>query len=234
MKYFNPGLLIIAIILLLLNFFIISEYGLLEERIARIGSSSILFLVYLISTPKKEKLFLLGFVFLIISDLLLYNYESPPIKKLVFVVMILGYFAFLFHIRPYIQNLQTNFAQKLIFIVALSINIVLLYFLIEMAEDKMDDFLHSLLFLIFGMTLIALVVFAFSYSHRYSNKASFFFICGILGLVFSNISGYIAYYLEFEEFHFPDRFFYIIGLVSLVKFASVDNAEGKMLDPQLL
>jgi hypothetical protein len=233
MKYFNSALFITAFILLVLNFFIISEYGLIEERIARIASSSILFLVYLFSVSKKEKFFIIGFIFLIISDILLYNYESPPIKKLVFVVMILGYLAFLFHIRPYIQNLKTDLGQKLIFVVALSINVVLLYFLIEMAEDKMDDLLHSALFFIFGITLITLVVFAFSYSHRYSNKASFFFICGILGLVFSDISGYIAYYLEFEEFYYPDRFFYILGLVSLVKFALEDKSEGKM-DPQFL
>lgn len=234
MKYFNPTLFVSAFLLLLANFFIISEYGLVEERMARITSSLFLFLVYLISSPKKEKLFLLGFIFLIISDFLLLDYESPVIKKVVFIVMILGYLSFLFHIRPFIQNLQTNLFQKLIFVVALIINTILLYFLIEMAEDKMDDLLHSILFFLFGITLIALVVFAFSYSHRYSNSASFFFICGILGLVFSDISGYIAYYLEFEEFYFPDRLFYLLGLVSLVKFASEDKAEGKMLDPQLL
>lgn len=233
MKYLKPVLLVTVLVLLLVNFYIISEYGLYVERIARLASSSILFLVYLSSAPKKEKFFTIGFILLIISDILLCNYESPPIKKLRFVGMIFAYLAFLFHIRPYIQNLKTDLGQKMIFVVALSINVVLLYFLIEMAEDKMDDLLHSILFFIFGITLITLVISAFSYSHRYSNKASFFFICGILGLVFSDISGYIAYYLEFEEFYFPDRFFYILGLVSLVKFASEDKNEGKMLDPQL-
>lgn len=154
MKYFNSALLITAFILLIVNFFIISEYGLLVERIARIASSSILFLFYLVSASKKEKFFITGFIFLIISDAFLYNYESPPIKKLVFLLMIFAYSAFLLHIRPYIQNLKTDLGQKLIFVVALSINVVLLYFLIEMAEDKMDDLLHSVLFFIFGITLI--------------------------------------------------------------------------------
>lgn len=149
MKYFNPGLLITAIILLLVNFFVISEYGLLEERIARIASSSVLFIVYLMSSPKKEKFFIIGFILLIISDIFLYNYESPPIKKLVFLLMIFAYVAFLLHIRPYIQNLKTNLIQKLIFVVAISINTVLLYFLIGMAENKMDDLLHSALCFIF-------------------------------------------------------------------------------------
>jgi len=30
----------------------------------------------------------------------------------------------------------------------------------------------------------------------------------------------MAYYLEFHEFYFPDRFFYILGIAGLVKFAS--------------
>lgn len=234
MKYLNPVLLVTVLLLLLANFFIISDYGLFEERIARMVSSFILFLVYLISTPKKEKLLLIGFIFLIISDILVFNYESSTSKKMVFVVMASAYLAFLLHIRPYIQNLQTNLIQKLIFGIGLSINIILLYFLIEMAEDTIDDLLHSFLFFILGMTLIALVVSAFSYCHRYSNKASFFFICGILGLVFSDISGYISYELEFYEFKFADRLFYLLGLTSLVKFALEDKAEGKLLDAQML
>jgi len=68
-----------------------------------------------------------------------------------------------------------------------------------------------------------MVILGFSYSNRYSNKSSFYFLWAVLGLVISDISGFMSYYLNVEEFFFPDRMFYIIGLLCLVKFSRMDK-----------
>ena len=65
-----------------------------------------------------------------------------------------------------------------------------------------------------------LVISAISYSNRYSDRLSFFFTASTLFLVFINITSFIAYYLEFSEFYFSDRLFYILGIAGPVKFAS--------------
>ena len=140
-------------------------------------------------------------------------------------MVILAYISLIIHISPYVKNLKTNFFQKVLFVLVLAINTVMLFLLIDMVEGGMDDNIHSLLFFLFGFVMISLVIFAFSFNHRYSNQSSFYFICAILGFIFSDISGFISYYLKVDEFYYPDRLFYLIGLLCLVKFANLDKAE---------
>ncbi|RKS45058.1 hypothetical protein BC962_2733 [Gillisia mitskevichiae] len=223
MKNLKTILVVIGVILLLTNFYIILEFGLLESRWLRIIGTLILFSIFLVGVKRKEPFLILGFTSLLVSDILLLKYEIPWVKKLTFVIVIIAYLSFMNHIRPYVKNLEATVVQKVLFVGVLGINIVMLYLLIDMAGTKWDDSWHIFLFYVYGIAMIAMVILGFSYSNRYSNKSSFYFLWAVLGLVISDISGFMSYYLNVEEFFFPDRMFYIIGLLCLVKFSRMDK-----------
>jgi hypothetical protein len=219
MKNLKTLLIVIGAILLITNFYVIYEFGLLESRWLRILGTSILFSIFLIGAKRKEPFLLIGFILLLVSDFLLLKYEIPWVKKLTFTLVILAYMSLIKHIRPYVRNLEANLLQKGLFVGVLGINIVMLYLLIDMAGSKWDDSWHIFLFYLYGMSMIVMVIFGFSYSNRYSDKSSFYFLWAVLGFVISDISSFMAYYLNVEEFYYPDRIFYIIGLLCLVKFS---------------
>ncbi|CAM4267606.1 hypothetical protein [Gillisia hiemivivida] len=223
MKHLNIILIVIGVFLLVINFYTISEYGLIESRWLRIIGASIFFIVFTMGAKKKEPFLINAFLLLLISDFLLLKYEIPWIKKLTFGLVVLAYLSLIKHIRPYVRNLETNIFQKGVFIGILGINIIMLYLLIDMVGPKWDDSWHTYLFYLYGMSMIVMVVLGFSYSNRYSNKSSFYFLWAVLGFVISDISGFMAYYLGVEGFYYPDRLFYIIGLLCLVKFSRMDK-----------
>ncbi len=223
MKNLKLILIVIGVFLLVINFYTISEYGLYENRWLRIIGTSILFIIFAIGAKKKEPFLIIAFSLLLISDFLLIKYEVPWIKKITFSLVLLAYLSLIKHIRPYVRNLETNNFQKGIFVGILGINIVMLYLLIDMVGDKWDDAWHIYLFYLYGMSMIFMVIMGFSYSNRYSNKSSFYFLWAVLGFVISDISGFMAYYLGVGEFYYPDRLFYIIGLLCLIKFSRIDK-----------
>ncbi len=225
MKNLKTLLIVIGVILLITNFYTILEFGLEESRWMRILGTSILFFIFIIGAKRKEPFLIIAFFLLLLSDFLLIKYEVPWIKKLTFVLVIMAYLSLIKHIIPYVRNLETNLFQKGLFVGILGINIVMLYLLIDMAESKWDDSWHTFLFYLYGMAMIVMVILGFSYSNRYSDKSSFYFLWTVLGLVISDIAGFMAYYLGVEEFYFPDRLFYIIGLLCLVKFSRMDKNE---------
>lgn len=230
MKNFRNLLVLIGIVLTVSNLYVIFEFGLQESRWLRILGTSILFVIFLKGAKKEEVFLITSFSLLLISDFLLIKYEIPWVKKLTFILMILAYLSLITHIRPYVRNLEANVGQKILFVGILAINVVMLYILIDVVSYKWDDSWHKYLFYLYGMTMIVMVVLGFSYSNRYSNKSSFYFIWAVLGFVISDISSFMAYYLNVGEFYFPDRIFYIIGLLCLVKFSRMDKNKD-MLQP---
>ncbi|SDS05012.1 lysoplasmalogenase family protein [Gramella sp. MAR_2010_147] len=209
----------ITAILLIVNFYIIYTYGLEYSRWARLASTSI-FLILLISKNSYSKRMLAAFLFLILSDIGLFFYEMPVANATTFLMRITAYLLLVFVVVPELKKLKTNIFQKLLFLVVFILNLGMLYLLVDMVPAGYVYPYLDMLFYAYGITMITMVIAAISYSNRYSDKTSFFFTAATLCLVFSDITSFIAYYLEFNEFYFPDRFFYILGIAGLVKFTS--------------
>jgi len=210
---------VITTILLLFNFYVIYAYDLEMSRWARLASTFI-FLLMLLRQNSFSKRMLGVFFFLLISDLGLFYYEEPLANSGTFLMRISAYLLLVFVVMPELKKLKTNLFQKLIFVTVFILNLAMLYMLVGMVPaDHIYPGLN-VLFYAYGISMITMVIAAISYSNRYSDRTSFFFTAGTLCLVFSDITSFIAYYLEFEEFYYPDRFFYILGIAGLVKFTS--------------
>ncbi|TQI71613.1 YhhN-like protein [Gramella sp. Hel_I_59] len=229
-KYFLP---VVAGFLVLANMIMISEYDLEMIRWGRLISTFIVFLI-LIWKLRSEKVLIASIFLLLISDVLLLNYENTIINSVTFLLRIAAYTTLVFVIFPEIKSLKMSVVQKIVFAVVFTLNIGMLYVLVDMVPEKYDYPYLNFLFYIYGSAMITLVLAAISYSNIYSDTTSFFFTAGALSLVFSDIMSFIAYYLEFYEFYYPDRFFYIIGIVSLVKFATFSRNHKPVFEMERL
>ena len=215
-KLFLP---VIALVLLIANCFVIFQFDEDTSRWARLVSTSLFFLILLWQNSFDKKI-LSAFCLLIISDLLLFYYENNLANAATFLTRISAYTMLILAVIPELKYLKSNLFQKTVFFVAFILNLGMLYLLVDMVPDKFMYPYLNILFYAYGISMITLVIAAISYSNRYSNKTSFYYTAATLCLVFSDITSFIAYYLEFYEFYFPDRIFYLLGLAGLVKFST--------------
>jgi len=223
----------IVLVLLVANCYIIFEYDQELSRWARLVSTGI-FLLILLWQKTYSKRMLSVFFLLLISDLLLFYYEHSIVNAATFLTRISAYTLLVFVVVPELKNLKTNIFQKFIFIVVFILNLGMLYMLVDMVPGQFVYPGLNLLFYAYGISMIMMVIAAISYSNRYSDRISFFFTAATLCLVFSDITSFIAYYLEFSEFYFPDRFFYIFGIAGLVKFASFSRSHEPVVELESL
>jgi len=212
-------LLVITLIILVINSYVIYAYDLEASRWARIISTTA-FLLILLQYKTYTNRLLFAFLFLLISDVGLFFYENPMVNAGTFLMRISAYSLLVLVVVPELKKLKTNLFQKLTFLVVFTLNLAMLYMLVGMVPAGHVYPGLNILFYAYGISMIMMVIAAISYSNRYSDKTSFYFTAATLCLVFSDITSFIAYYLEFHEFYFPDRFFYILGIAGLVKFAS--------------
>ena len=223
----------ITLILLITNFYIIFEYDQESSRWARLISTGI-FILILLWQKTYSKRILSAFFLLLISDLFLFYYENPMVNAATFLTRISAYTLLIFVVVPELKNLKTNLFQKIIFVVVFVLNLGMLYMLVDMVPGQFVYPGLNVLFYAYGISMIMMVIATISYSNRYSDRTSFFFTAATLCLVFSDITSFIAYYLEFYEFYFPDRFFYILGIAGLVKFTSFARSHEPVVELESL
>lgn len=205
--------------LLLVNCFVIFEFDQDASRWARLLSTGLLFIVLIWQGGLSAKI-MSAFCLFICSDVLLFYYENPIASSVTFLMRISAYLLLAFVVVPELKNLKSSLFQKIIFFIVFILNLGMLIMLVDMVPAKFVYPFLNILFYAYGISMITLVIAAISYSNRYSNTTSFYYTAATLCLVFSDITSFIAYYLEFYEFYYPDRIFYILGVAGLVKFAT--------------
>ncbi len=220
LKFLLP---LVTLLLLIINFGVISDYDQDYSRWARLVSTSVFFLFLLTRTSFSKRIFS-AFSLFVIADLLLFYYEFDLTNAITFLVRVSAYVLLILSVVPELRGLRANLLQKFIFVVVFALNFAMLVLLVDMVPQGFKYPFLDVLFYIYGMSMIAMVIAAISYSNRYSSKKSFFFTSATLCLVFADITSFVAYYLEFYDFYFADRFFYILGIAGLVKFSSLQQS----------
>ncbi len=67
--------------------------------------------------------------------------------------------------------------------------------------------------LIYGAVIILLTALAANYNFRYISKRSTYFFYLVFAFVISDISRFLAYYLNYDLIFYADRVLYVIGLL---------------------
>ncbi len=234
MKYPDKVLLVLGLILIIGNFYVIDQYALREVRWARIVSCALLFSFFVIISKLKRNLLTVTFALFLISALLSLQNEVLLIRKLNLGVVITAYLLLILHVLPMVKNLKTDLFQKMTFILIVGVNLYMLYSLADMKGGKIQDYTQLVLLFLRGISIIGVGIMAFSYCNRYSNTGSIYFLLAVLGLVLSDIFAFVSFYLEIWNFVFVDRFFYIIGIACLARYATLYRKEDLQATGELL
>lgn len=221
-KCFLP---ILTIILIVINLWVIIN---LDEMVARWVRFASMFSFFLLFTSScfYNKRGLPVFILFLISDALLINYEDTVFNALLFVFRSAIFLALLELIFDRIRKLQTNLFQKIVFIIAIGLNVYMLYNLVEMVPRGQSYAFYDFLFYFYGISVIVCVTGAVSFSNRYANRTSIFFLGSVLAIAFSDLTYFIAYNMGFIEFALVDIVFNILGIHFLLNFMFQEKLEN--------
>lgn len=233
MKPYKHILPLLTVGLIILNIAAIVFFSQDVNRWMRFGNMILFFLLFLTPYYYNKKGLLVLFLFLICDTLLIY-YESVIINALIFIIRSVSYLLLAGMVIRRVRKLKTNMLQKLIVIFAVALNIFLLYTLIEMVPSSKYYSIFDFLFYLYGFSVIVSVIIAVSYSNRYADKTSLFFLGAVLSLAFSDLTYFISVYLKFSEFYFADFVFNILGIALLLQFLLVDKTKNEISDPELM
>jgi len=233
MKANKHLLQILTVIIIIANLAIMIHYGTGVNRWLRFANICIFFSLFLTPYYYNKKGLLVMTFFLICDGLLIY-YESDLVNALVFIIRGASFLLLARMVVDRVRKLKTNLLQKLIFTLAIALNVFLLYSLIEMVPSATYYSIFDLLFYLYGVAVIICVTIAVSYSNRYADKTSLFFLGAILGLVFSDLTYFIGFYLKFYEFYLADMVFDIIGISLVIQFLLLEKSKEQISDPELM
>ncbi|WP_034890027.1 hypothetical protein [Gillisia sp. Hel_I_29] len=205
-------------LLIFINIWTLLEFSTEVSDYMRFGNMLIYFLLLLFFNEYSKKHLIL-FLLLLICDGFLIFYKIPIFNLLTFIMRIAIYLLLFSLVAKKLKGLRLEFTQVAVFGVVLVVNIFLLLALVEMVPSEYDYDAFNTLFYIYGVASILVVAAAISYSNRYENKISLYYIAAVLGLIFSDLTYFIAFYLEFEEFYIPERIFNILAIAFLVQYA---------------
>jgi len=213
-----------TIALIIVNLWSMVYLGDIVNRWILFGTMLSFFLLF-ISPWYYNKRGLLLFVLLLISGALHIFYEDPIFNALMFLVKTASYLALVWIVLNKLKNLRTNLFQKIGFTLAVLLNIFLLYNIVEMVPAGEYYLFFEFLFYFFGLAVIICVSAAVSYSNRYANRPSIFFLTAVLCLVFSDLTYFIGFNLNFHEFFFANRIFIFLGIGALLHFMYLDRTK---------
>ncbi|WP_417908076.1 hypothetical protein [Christiangramia aquimixticola] len=180
-------------------------------------------LVFLVAYALRfylNKIFLAVFIFFTLCDIFLVFYEQIEFTALTYITRITAYFLMVAYLYPFLHRLKLSAFTGLISLFVISINVYLISIMVESVPEAMQSSTFQPLFYLFGIALLAQAAFAFSYHSRFATKQSFFLVIASFGLIFSDVTYYIAYYLGFNGFFFIDRFSNILGIAFLLAFCA--------------
>ena len=233
MKANKHLLQILTVIIIIVNLAVMIYYGTSINRWLRFANMCIFLLLFITPYYYNKKGLLVMCLFLI-CDALLINYESDILNGFVFIIRGSCFLLLAGMVSQRVRKLKTNLFQKIIFTLAIALNAFLLYSLIEMVPSARYYSFFDFLFYLYGMAVIICATIAVSYSNRYANKNSLFFLMAILGLVFSDLTYFIGFYLKFYEFYLADIVFDILGISLIIQFFLLEKSTGEISDPELM
>lgn len=214
----NIFLVIVTIILLVANVVVVGYFGDYVSSMVRFVSMVLFFALFLNPRYYKKNAFVI-FAAFVINDLLLVFYEDSINQDLVLFIRLCAYLLLARLVLPYLKKIKVQLFEGILFGLILFLNLLLLYNIQDtISTGQNEAWLEEFLLYGYGTATILLVSAAFTFYSRYIDKASIFFLLAVIGLVMSDFTYFIGFYLEFSEFYYLDRIFNILAVGFLLHF----------------
>ncbi|MGB7843441.1 MAG: hypothetical protein WBL21_11655 [Salinimicrobium sp.] len=217
-KPYKKFLPLVTAILLVANVMVYGYFGDYESGIMRF-ISMVVFFAFFLSPRYYKKSALIIFAVFVFNDLLLIYYEDFINQNIVLFIRLFAYLLMARLVLPYLKKVKIHLFEGIFIGAILILNLLLLYSVQGVINaGKNAGWLGELLVYGYGTATIILVCAAFTFYSRYFDKASIFFLLAVIGLVMSDLTYFIGFYLEFYEFYYLDRVFNILAIGFFLHF----------------
>ena len=223
MLQYLPGkyikLTIMAVMLLVLNIFVVQYFEIDKSRILRVISVLSLLFFFLYYKTYSEKLILVALTLFTIRDIMILDYENSLFKTIFFILTIMAYSSILLITIKKLKISKSTPIIILLVSVLILLNVFNVYYLSDIIKSGLDNKLQFTLFFIQGAVLIVLGFAAFMYNEHFQGKTPLIYLYMVLCFVLSDCFGLGAYFYKAQLAYFPERIFYLLAIVFLVNFA---------------
>lgn len=213
-------LLLLTISFILLNFFLLAEFPQEIHRWGRVACSGV-FLSYLIFHYTEESKFLIGsLVFFLLSDSFALEYDVVHYQQVFFALQSTAYLFMLFQAKGEIKKPQIDVYQRIFFLLILVVSCIFVIVIGNILSSQVFNHLLVIFYYIYGAFAVTLLFVGVLYYDNQVDDLSTAFVFSSLGLVFSNVTGFAAHFLEFPDFFYFGRLLYVAGLGGLAYYGS--------------
>lgn len=212
-------LLSLSGLLILVNFSLLMVFDPEVNRWGRV-LSTLSFLALFLSQFNHKKILLLGaLIMLLISDIAALEYQKSFSQKTFFTFQSLAYFFLIWYTGRYLikQKFQKN--QLIYLALVFLLNTFFMLVIGDLLSEEVRDPGVEALFYLYGTSSIILISTGILYYDRYSNDLAASFLIAVIGLVLSNLMGFPAHFMDFWEFFYLDRLFYVLGTAGIVTYS---------------
>ncbi|MCX2839067.1 hypothetical protein OQ279_13000 [Salinimicrobium sp. MT39] len=187
---------------------------------------SVVLLSFLLRQHLLKDMYIIGAAFFfVILNVCVIHYEIPVFRRGYYLSGIFCYLFLVLHLWPELRKIRISLLEKIIFGTLFLLDGALVFYLKDIIREKFNDLFVEHLFLLYGCLSILLILAAVYYNNLYNNRSSLFFINAILFLVISDVTLFIAYYMELNLFYFPSALLYLFGITCLIKFSVIPKKE---------
>lgn len=212
-------LLILTILIAIVNFISVAYFSVFTNRLIRLLTILFYFVLLFNFHQKYSKYVRLAFIPLIISSVLVFNYENVLFNCLTSLVKIVGYLL-LFVIA--IKKFNYSKTNKLIFIFFMFLALLNLYALsqlVHFVEHLNSDYpLHRYVIYTHGIVLLVLCFFTGNANFTKPSKRTLYFSLMVFGFAFSDLSAVLAYYFDILPLSIFHRFLFVFSCYYSVRY----------------
>lgn len=219
MKKYNILLISLSGFLILLNFLLLWQYGPEVHRWGRLISTLTFLVLFLKHFHPKKILLLCALVLLIVADAFALKYHEAMSQRSFFALQSMAYIFLVFHIGKYLVKQKLKRYQIGYTAIVVFLNSSFIVILGDLLAEEVRDQMVQNLFYVYGVATILFISGGILYYDRFPNDLSASFLIVVAGLVVSNLMGFPAHFMEFEEFFYLDRMFYVFGTAGLVSYS---------------
>lgn len=225
-------LTIIAVVLLVVNLLVIHYLEIDKSRVLRVASVLCLIVFFIFYKLYSEKLVFYALLLFLIRDITILDYENSLLKTISFIVTILPYSLLLAITVGKLKISKSTPIIILLVCLLIALNVFNVYYLSDIIKSGLDTDFQFVLFFVQGGILILLGFAAFMFNERFQGKTPLIYLYMALCFVLSDCWGLAAYFYKADAAYYPERVFYLLGIVLLVNFAlntKKQKEEGKLL-----
>lgn len=208
----------LTVFFVFLNFILLYEFPPEVHRWGRLACSSSLFLLFIIRINKQNALLALALACLVVGDIFALQYDLVFSQHAFLVLQTAAYLVTLINIRKLLKKTKTVGYERWFFTGVFLINIAFVFIMGGIFSEEVNNPTLIFLFYLYATFAVFLLSSGVIYHNNESGKKSTAFLLAVIGLVFSNITGFSAHFLEYTELFYANRLLYVTGVASLVYF----------------